>query len=89
VLSAGSPEPDNAVVTVTDYHGHDAITQVMLDGRPDTPMVVRVRGSDVVAPGTRVTLRVADPVHAWSAGKGRRSDPEPPLVVSAGGGSAV
>jgi iron(III) transport system ATP-binding protein len=89
VLSRGGPGSDNAVVSATDYHGHDAITEVMLDGRPDAPMVVRVRGSDVVAPGTRVTLRVTDPVHAWSAEKGRRADPEPPLVVSAGGGSAV
>ena len=66
MLSTSGPQVYNAVTAGSDCHGHDAITEVILDGRPEPAMVVRVRGTDVIGPGRRVTLTVTDPVHAWA-----------------------
>jgi iron(III) transport system ATP-binding protein len=77
VLTTGDGRhPDNAVVLASDYHGHDAITQVRLDAHPD-PIVARVKGTDVMGPGTRVALTVTGTVHAWPAEKQAESEPEP------------
>lgn len=66
ILSAGgTAHPDNAVVVASDYHGHDAITQVRVDGLPDRPIIARVKGSDIIPAGSRVTLTVTGAVHAW------------------------
>ncbi len=83
LTTGGGPHPDNAVVLASDYHGHDAITQVRLDAHPD-PIVARVKGTDVMGPGTRVALTVSGTGACLAGGEtGRRASPNPPPATPA------
>jgi iron(III) transport system ATP-binding protein len=67
VLTDGvGPQAANATVTGSDYHGYDAVTRLTLDDH-DQPLVARVKGFDIVPPGTRVAVTVTGTVHAWSS----------------------
>jgi iron(III) transport system ATP-binding protein len=67
MVQAGQPGAVRGVVTQRDYHGHDALVVVAVEGDPNIgPVSIRCAGFAEAFPGDAVAMVAHGPVVAWT-----------------------
>jgi iron(III) transport system ATP-binding protein len=61
------PESARAAIVDLEYHGHDALAQVKLEGQGTGTLLARIPGDLTVAAGVEVWVEVRGAVYGWPA----------------------
>jgi hypothetical protein len=56
-----------AAIVDLEYHGHDALAQIKLEGQGANTLLARIPGDLMVAPGTEVWVEVGGAVYGLPA----------------------
>jgi iron(III) transport system ATP-binding protein len=64
VLRPDATSP-TATVSRVAYHGHDAMVELRSDSPDEPPLLVRLAGGEIPAPGTRVAVATIGTPHVW------------------------